>query len=108
HFVEEVLLAAEVVIGERQIDAGALGNGAQRDAVKSAVGETLFCSVKDREPGAIATARARAFAGRFTLALLAIAPRFRRGRDLALHSSSLRSETLRHACRPEAGSLTLA
>ena len=62
HFVEKIFLAAEVIIGQRQVDAGAFGDGAQRNAVEAAFGEAALGRVKDRKPRRVAAAHDRALA----------------------------------------------
>ena len=59
HFVQKIFLAAEVIVGQRQVHAGALGDGAQRDAVEPAFGEAPLGRVQDREPRRVAAARDR-------------------------------------------------
>src|ERR1700722_6783410 len=87
-FVQKIFLGAEVIVGERKIHTGTLGDGAERDTVEPAFGKTPLGRVQDREPGGVAAARDDALAARLRLALRRIPPRFRRCRALGLHASS--------------------
>src|ERR1700722_20827367 len=84
HFVQKIFLGAEVIVGERKIHTGTLGDGAERDTVEPAFGKTPLGRVQDREPGGIAAARDDALAARLRLALRRIPPRFWRCRALDL------------------------
>src|SRR5262249_57181437 len=88
HLVQEIFLGAEVIIGERKIDARTLGDGAERDAIEAAFGKTPLGRVEDREPGRVAASRDQALAARLRLALRRLPPPPRRPRPpfLSLHS----------------------
>src|SRR5579863_5175602 len=60
HFAQQIVLAAEVIIGEREIDPGDFGDGAERDAVETGFAEAALGRIENREPRRLATPRAAA------------------------------------------------
>ena len=59
HFAQQIVLAAEVIVDQRKIDTGDLGDGAQRHAVEAGFAEAALGGIEDREPRRIAAPAGR-------------------------------------------------